>query len=136
MISFHELAIPICGLSQSASPIPTARNIPREVVASIPSVTTRERGLRSISVIPLSYKPLVRRRTVGEGIVVGGGIVMKKFLLNGSFLSAIFSVFGLVKATISGKRDWKLALLWISWIVSLVAIVAAITDPDDEEHPE
>jgi hypothetical protein len=110
--------------------------MPREVVASIPSVTTRERGFRSISVIPLFYKPLVRQRTVGGGIVIGGGIVMKRFLLNGSFLSAIFSVFGLVKATVSGKRDWKLALLWISWIVSLVAIVAAITDPDDEEYPE
>ena len=76
------------------------------------------------------------RRTVGGGIVGQGGVVMKKFLLNGSFLSAIFSVFGLVKATVSGKRDWKLALLWVSWIVSLVAIVAEITDPDDEEYPE
>jgi hypothetical protein len=114
--------------------MPTARSIPREVVASIPSVTTRERGLRSISVIPLSYKPLARWRAVGEGIVVDGGVAMKKFLLNGSFLSAIFSVFGLVKATVSGKRDWKLALLWISWIVSLVAIIAAITDPDEDDR--
>ena len=48
MISFHELAMPICGLSQSASPMPTARSIPREVVASMPSVTVRERGLWSI----------------------------------------------------------------------------------------
>jgi hypothetical protein len=113
--------------------MPTARSIPREVVASIPSVTTRERGLRSISVILLSYKPLPCQRTVGDGIVIGGGFVMKKFLLNGSFLSAIFSVFGLVKSTVSGKRDWKLALLWISWIVSLVAIIAAITDPDEDD---
>jgi hypothetical protein len=37
---------------------------------------------------------------------------------------------------VSGKRDWKLALLWISWIVSLVAIIAAITDPDDDEYAE
>ena len=60
---------------------------------------------------------------------------MKKFLLNGSFLSAVFSGFGLIKQTISGKRDWKLALFWVSWIVSLVAIIATITDEDefDEE---
>lgn len=58
---------------------------------------------------------------------------MKKFLLNGSFLSAIFSVFGLIKTTVSGKRDWKLALLWASWILSLVAIIAAINDPDETE---
>ncbi len=49
MISFHELAMPIWGFSQSASPMPTARSIPRLVVASIPSVTTRERGFQSIS---------------------------------------------------------------------------------------
>jgi hypothetical protein len=49
VISFQELAIPIWGLSQSASPIPTARSIPRDVVASIPSVTTRLRGFMSFS---------------------------------------------------------------------------------------
>jgi hypothetical protein len=69
-----------------------------------------------------------------RGIVDRGGSAMKKFLLNGSFLSAIFSVFGLVRATVSGKRDWKLALLWISWIVSLVAIVAAISDPGESDE--
>jgi hypothetical protein len=79
---------------------------------------------------------LARRRAVGDGIVIGGGIAMKKFLLNGSFLSAVFSVFGLVKTTVSGKRDWKLALLWISWIVSLIAIVAAIADPENDEDTE
>ena len=51
VISFQELAMPICGLSQSASPIPTARSIPREVVASIPSVTMRLRGLMSMSFV-------------------------------------------------------------------------------------
>ena len=56
---------------------------------------------------------------------------MKKFLLNGSFLGALFPVFGLIKQTISGKRDWKLILLWASWILSVIAIVAAISD--DEE---
>jgi hypothetical protein len=57
---------------------------------------------------------------------------MKKFLLNGSFLSAIFSSFGLIKQTISGKRDWKLALFWVSWIVSLVAIIATVTDDEED----
>ncbi|MFM6974018.1 MAG: hypothetical protein ACKOXM_02600 [Agromyces sp.] len=61
---------------------------------------------------------------------------MKRFLMNGTFISTLFSGFGLIKTTVSGKRDWKLALLWISWILSLVAIIAAINDPDeyDEER--
>ena len=71
-----------------------------------------------------------------EGIVVPGGIVMKKFLLNGGFLSAIFSVFGLIRTTVSGKRDWKLALLWVSWILSLIAIIGAINDPDETDDFE
>ena len=58
---------------------------------------------------------------------------MKKLLLNGGFLSALFSGFGLVKATMTGKRDWKLALLWASWILSIIAIVATVNDPDSDE---
>jgi len=49
VISFHDDATPICGLTQSSSPIPTARSIPRDAVASRPSVTTRLRGLMSIA---------------------------------------------------------------------------------------
>jgi EmrB/QacA subfamily drug resistance transporter len=44
VISFHEDAIPICGFTQSSSPIPTARNIPRAGALSSPSVTIPERG--------------------------------------------------------------------------------------------
>ena len=47
MISFQLDATPTCGLSQSSSPMPTARSMPRDAVASRPSVTTRERGLGS-----------------------------------------------------------------------------------------
>ena len=44
VISFHEETIPICGLTQSSSPIPTARNMPRAGARSKPSVTNPERG--------------------------------------------------------------------------------------------
>ena len=55
---------------------------------------------------------------------------MKKFLTNGTFISVLFSVFGLIKTTMTGKRDWKLILLWASWVLSLIAVIAAINDPD------
>ncbi len=48
VISFQELAMPICGLTQSSSPMPTARSMPRDAVASMPSVTWRLRGLMSM----------------------------------------------------------------------------------------
>ena len=47
--SFQDDATPISGLPKSASPIPTARSIPRAAVASRPSVTSRERGLGSLA---------------------------------------------------------------------------------------
>src|SRR3954469_22861391 len=47
VISFHDDATPICGLAKSSSPMPTARSMPRAAVFSSPSVTSRERGLRS-----------------------------------------------------------------------------------------
>ena len=47
VISFHEDATPIWGLTQSSSPIPTARSMPRAAVFSRPSVTSRLRGLMS-----------------------------------------------------------------------------------------
>ena len=48
--SLQELATPIWGFTQSSSPIPTARSIPRAAVFSIPSVTSRERGLISTDI--------------------------------------------------------------------------------------
>ncbi|MEY4313336.1 MAG: hypothetical protein RLZZ319_845 [Actinomycetota bacterium] len=58
---------------------------------------------------------------------------MRRFLLNGGFLSALFSGFGLIRSTISGKRDWKLGLMWVSWILSLVVVIATILSPDEDE---
>lgn len=59
---------------------------------------------------------------------------MKRFLMNGTFLSALFSGFGLIRQTVTGKRDWKLVLLWASWLISLVAIVATISDTVDDDE--
>ena len=47
VISFHELAMPICGLARSSSVNPIARSIARDAAFWIPSVTSRERGLTS-----------------------------------------------------------------------------------------
>src|SRR5689334_19031804 len=47
VISFHDDATPICGLTQSSSPMPTARSMPRAAAFSRPSVTSRERGFMS-----------------------------------------------------------------------------------------
>ena len=50
VISFHELAMPICGFAQSSSVSPMARSIARAGAFCMPSVTSRERGLMSLMV--------------------------------------------------------------------------------------
>src|SRR3954469_1376854 len=62
VISFHEDATPIFGLSQSSSVRPTARSMARAGARSIPSVTSRLRGLRSdmreiVGPVTLGYCP-------------------------------------------------------------------------------
>src|SRR3954447_24596091 len=62
VISFHDDATPICGLSQSSSVRPTARSMARAGARSIPSVTSRLRGLRSdmresVGPVTLGYCP-------------------------------------------------------------------------------
>src|SRR5947208_7273564 len=61
VISFHDDAIPICGLSQSSSVRPTARSIARAGARSIPSVTSRLRGLRSTMRATLCSQPVASR---------------------------------------------------------------------------
>src|SRR6056297_1143459 len=48
--SFHDEAMPTWGLSQSSSPIPTARSIARDGAFCMPSVTSRDRGFTSTGV--------------------------------------------------------------------------------------
>ena len=44
VISFHDEAMPICGLGKSSSLMPTARSMPRAAALSSPSVTSALRG--------------------------------------------------------------------------------------------
>jgi len=52
VISFQDDATPICGLRQSSSPMPTARNMPRAPARSMPSVTMLLCGLRCWRGVP------------------------------------------------------------------------------------
>ncbi len=75
VISFQLLATPICGLAKSSSSMPTARSMPREAVASRPSVTSRLRGLRSRWAGGLRHAPESRqhpRAAAREAVLARG----------------------------------------------------------------
>lgn len=61
-------------------------------------------------------------------------IDMRRFLLNGSVMSALTGGWSAVQATRKGPRDWRLALLWIIWVLSVaIAIGTVVKDHESKE---
>ena len=62
---------------------------------------------------------------------------MRKYVLNGSVISAVFSAWGVISTTRTGPRDWRLALMWASWGISVAIAVGAVIEeskkPDRHE---
>lgn len=57
---------------------------------------------------------------------------MRKYILNGAVLSAVFSAWGVVSATKKGPRDWRLALMWASWGISVAIAVGSVLEESKE----
>ncbi|MCS4275622.1 MULTISPECIES: hypothetical protein [Mycetocola] len=53
---------------------------------------------------------------------------MRKYLLNIGVISAAFGAVGLIRATASGPRNWRLALLWFSWLISLALAIGTVAE--------
>jgi hypothetical protein len=53
---------------------------------------------------------------------------MRKYLFNGSMISAVFGGISALQATRQGPRDWKLILLWLSWGISLALAISTVVD--------
>lgn len=58
---------------------------------------------------------------------------MRRFLFNGAVLGAAFSAVGVVNATRTGPRDWRLALMWVSWGISVAIAVGTVIE-ENREH--
>jgi hypothetical protein len=53
---------------------------------------------------------------------------MRQFLFSSAFLSSIAAGISLLRKTGRGPFTWQVALLWASWIISLVLAIAALRD--------
>ncbi|WP_206447260.1 hypothetical protein [Agrococcus sp. KRD186] len=56
---------------------------------------------------------------------------MRKYLFNAGVLSSITSGMAVVKATRSGPRDWRLALLWASWGIGVALALGAVKQREE-----
>jgi hypothetical protein len=51
---------------------------------------------------------------------------VRKFLFSGAVLSAVFGGVSAIRATREGPRDWRTALLWVSWAATLASAIGTV----------
>jgi len=51
---------------------------------------------------------------------------MRKYIFNGAMLGVILGGWGMLRTTKKGPRDWRIGLMWLSWVVGAVAAVDAV----------
>ncbi|MET4705483.1 hypothetical protein [Frigoribacterium sp. UYMn621] len=53
---------------------------------------------------------------------------MRKYIFSGTFVSAVLGGWGTLQTTRKGPRDWRLALMWISWVITVVVAVDTVLE--------
>ena len=51
---------------------------------------------------------------------------MRKFIFNGSIISAVFGGLTAYRSTKEGPRDWRTVLLWISWAAIIASAIGTV----------
>lgn len=53
---------------------------------------------------------------------------MRKYLLSPAVLGAVVGAWGPIQASRKGPRDWRLALLWVSWGISVAIAIGTVAE--------
>ena len=61
---------------------------------------------------------------------------MRKFLFNSAMIGVIAGGWNSIQATRNGPRDWRLALLWAGWLLSVAAAVGTVIDESNERRTD
>jgi hypothetical protein len=61
---------------------------------------------------------------------------VRKFLFSGTMLSAVFGGWSTVQATRKGPRDWRLALMWVIWGLTVAVAVGTVLKQDELDELE
>ena len=57
---------------------------------------------------------------------------MRKFIFSTSVLGSLFGGVGVVQATRNGPRDWRLILMWVSWLATVAIAVGTVIEDSKE----
>ncbi|UTT61688.1 hypothetical protein [Microcella humidisoli] len=60
---------------------------------------------------------------------------MRRYIFNGAVIGAAFSAVGVINATRTGPRDWRLALMWVSWGISVAVAVGTVIEENRANDP-
>ena len=53
---------------------------------------------------------------------------MRKFIFSGTLISAVIGGWGTLQTTRKGPRDWRLILMWVSWVITVVIAVDSVLE--------
>jgi len=53
---------------------------------------------------------------------------MRRFIFNTAVLSAVAGAWGPIQASRHGPRDWRLALMWVGWGISVAIAVGTVVE--------
>ena len=52
---------------------------------------------------------------------------MRKFIFSTQILGALFGGWSTVQATRKGPRDWRLILMWVSWLATVAIAIGTVS---------
>ncbi len=61
---------------------------------------------------------------------------MRKFLFSTQVLGAVIGGWGVLQTTRKGPRDWRLALMWVSWAATLAVAIGTVKKDADQAQLE
>lgn len=61
---------------------------------------------------------------------------MRKFIFSSAMLGVLAGGLNILHATRTEKRDWRLILMWIGWVLSVAVAVGTVIEDADERQIE
>jgi len=59
---------------------------------------------------------------------------MRRIIFNGAVLGAAFGAIGVIRQSIHGPKDWRLALAWVGWGINVAIAVGTVIEENRERQ--
>lgn len=57
---------------------------------------------------------------------------MRRFIFNASIITSLLGGIGVIRSTATGPRDWRLILMWVSWLATLAVAIGTVVEESKE----